>query len=256
VAWKYPAATALAEVRAVSFTVGRTGRITPVLELAPVQLDDHRVQRVSVGSLKRWQALDIRPGDRVEVALAGLTIPRLQSVAWRSARRVAVEVPDPARYGPLSCWQVTPGCESQFQARLTWLGGRQGLRLSGIDAGTWQALADAGLVHGLLDWLTLTPGQLATAPGLGVGRAAALTQAFADARGRSFADWLHALGAPDEAADAGRDWATLAALGEGGWRARGANAAHARQLAAFFAHPEVQALAGQLRTAGVQGFRS
>src|SRR6202035_1695956 len=36
VAWKYPAASALAEVRAVDFTVGRSGRITPVLELAPV----------------------------------------------------------------------------------------------------------------------------------------------------------------------------------------------------------------------------
>ncbi len=100
VAWKYPAAAALAEVRAVNFTIGRSGRITPVLELAPVQLDDHRVQRVSVGSLKRWRELDIRPGDQVEVALAGLTIPRLQSVAWRSAQRAAVDAPDPAQHGP------------------------------------------------------------------------------------------------------------------------------------------------------------
>ncbi len=254
VAWKYPAASALAEVRAVNFTIGRSGRITPVLELAPVQLDDHRVQRVSVGSFKRWQALDIRPGDQVEVALAGLTIPRLQSVAWRAAQRAAVDAPDPARYGPLSCWQATPGCEQQFQARLAWLGGRQGLRLPGVSVGTWQALADAGVVRGLLDWLTLTPTQLAAVPGLGASRSAALAQAFADARGRPFGDWLHALGAPDDAADAGEDWATLAALGEGDWRARGASAARARQLAVFFAHPEVQALAGQLRTAGVQGF--
>lgn len=254
VAWKYPAASALAEVRAVNFTIGRSGRITPVLELAPVQLDDHRVQRVSVGSFKRWQALDIRPGDQVEVTLAGLTIPRLQSVAWRAAQRAAVDAPDPARYGPLSCWQATSGCEQQFQARLAWLGGKQGLRLPGVSVGTWQALADAGVVRGLLDWLTLTPAQLAAVPGLGASRSAALAQAFADARGRPFGDWLHALGAPDDAADADGDWATLAALGEGDWRARGASAARARQLAVFFAHPEVQALAGQLRTAGVQGF--
>ena len=254
VAWKYPAASALAEVRAVNFTIGRSGRITPVLELASVQLDDHRVQRVSVGSFKRWQALDIRPGDKVEVALAGLTIPRLQSVAWRTAQRAAVEAPDPARYGPLSCWQTAPGCEQQFQARLVWLGGRQGLRLSGVSAGTWQALVDATLVHGLLDWLTLTPEQLAAVQGLGTSRVTALTRTFADARGRPFGDWLHALGAPDDAADAGGDWATLAALGEGDWRARGASAAHARQLATFFAHPEVRVLAEQLRVAGVRGF--
>ncbi|MEW9572096.1 NAD-dependent DNA ligase LigB [Rhodanobacter sp. Si-c] len=254
VAWKYPAASALAEVRAVSFTIGRSGRITPVLELAPVQLDDHRVQRVSVGSFKRWQALDIRPGDQVEVVLAGLTIPRLQSVAWRAAQRAAVDAPDPARYGPLSCWRSTPGCEQQFQARLAWLGGKQGLRLPGVSAGTWQALADAGLVRDLLDWLALTPGQLATVPGLGASRARALAQAFADARRRPSGDWLHALGAPDDATDAGEDWATLAAQGEDGWRARGAGAARARQLAAFFAHPELQALAARLHAAGVQGF--
>ncbi|HKR77001.1 MAG TPA: NAD-dependent DNA ligase LigB [Rhodanobacter sp.] len=255
VAWKYPAAAALAEVRAVNFTIGRSGRITPVLELVPVQLDDHRVQRVSVGSFKRWQALDIRPGDQVEVALAGLTIPRLQSVAWRTAQRVAVDAPDPARYGPLSCWQAMPGCEQQFQARLVWLGGKQGLRLPGVSAGTWQALVEAGVVRGLLDWMTLTPAQLAAIPGLGENRAAALAQTFAEARGRPLADWLRALGVPGDAVDAGEDWAGLAAHGEDDWRARGASAARARQLVAFFAHPEVRALAGQLRAAGVQGFQ-
>ena len=254
VAWKYPAAAALAEVRAVNFSIGRSGRITPVLELAPVQLDDHRVQRVSVGSLKRWQELDIRPGDQVEVALAGLTIPRLQSVAWHAAQRAAVDAPDPAHYGPLTCWRSTPGCEQQFQARLAWLGGRQGLRLSGVSAGSWQALADAGLIRSLLDWMALTPAQLATVPGLGANRAAALARVFDGARGRSFDDWLHALGAPDDAAMAGEDWATLAALGESEWRAHGTSATRARQLAAFFAHPEVQALAARLRAAGVRGF--
>ena len=254
VAWKYPAAAALAEVRAVNFTIGRSGRITPVLELAPVQLDDHRVQRVSVGSLKHWRELDIRPGDQVEVALAGLTIPRLQSVAWRATQRVAVDAPDPARYGPLSCWRSAPGCAQQFQARLAWLGGRQGLRLAGVSAGNWQALVDAGLLHGLLDWMALAPEQLAAAPGLGANRAATLAKAFADARRRPFGDWLRALGAPGDAADAGEPWAVLAARKAGDWQARGASAARARQLAAFFANAEVRALAVQLHAAGVAGF--
>ncbi|WP_449423918.1 hypothetical protein [Rhodanobacter lindaniclasticus] len=47
---QYPAASALTEVRAVGFTVGRSGRITPVLQLEPVQLDDHRVRRVGVSA--------------------------------------------------------------------------------------------------------------------------------------------------------------------------------------------------------------
>lgn len=255
VAWKYPAVSALAEVRAVDFAVGRSGRITPVLELEPVQLDDHRVQRVSVGSLKRWRELDIRPGDQVEVALAGLTIPHLQSVAWRAQQRVAVTPPEPAQHGPLTCWQATPGCAQQFRARLVWLGGRQGLQLEGLGAETWQALIDAGLVHGLLDWMSLTPEQLASVPGLGASRAAALARSFVAARQRPFARWLQALGVPAGVAAGTPDWAALSARGADDWQAQeGIGAGRANQLAAFFACPEVRALAARLHAAGVQGF--
>lgn len=255
VAWKYPAASALAEVRAVTFTVGRSGRITPVLELAPVQLDDHRVQRVSVGSLHRWQQLDIRPGDQVEVALAGLTIPRLQSVAWRAQERVAVTPPDPAAHGPLSCWQAVPGCEQQFRARLVWLGGRQGLRMKGLGADTWQALIDAGLVHQLLDWMALTPEQLAAVPGLGAARAASMARVFAGARERPFAGWLRAIGAPAGSFGDAQDWKSLSSRTADEWQAgEGVSAGRARQLTAFFGCPEVRAQAARLHAAGVAGF--
>ena len=67
-------------MRQVHFKIGRTGRITPVLELTPVTLDDRQIKHVSVSSLQRWQTLDIRPGDQVAISLAGLTIPRLDGV--------------------------------------------------------------------------------------------------------------------------------------------------------------------------------
>jgi DNA ligase (NAD+) len=255
VAWKYPAASALAEVRAVVFTVGRSGRITPVLELAPVQLDDHRVQRVSVGSLQRWQQLDIRPGDQVEVALAGLTIPRLQSVVWHTQQRAVVTPPDPQAYGRLSCWQAVPGCEQQFRARLSWLGGKQGLQLDGLGADTWQALIDAGLIHGLLDWMSLTPAQLATVPGFGSIRASALAQAFAAARDRPFARWLRAMGVPTGGTDELSGWTELSSRNTADWQSLdGVGAGRANQLVEFFSHPDVRALAAQLHAAGVQGF--
>lgn len=255
VAWKYPAASALAEVRAVQFTVGRSGRITPVLELEPVQLDDHRVQRVSVGSLDRWRKLDIRPGDQVEVVLAGLTIPRLQSVAWRTEPRARVVVPDPHAHGPLSCWHATPGCEQQFRARLVWLGARQSLHLDGLGEDTWQALVDAGLVHGLLDWMALTPTQLDAVPGLGANRAAAVARAAATARARPFPRWLRALGAPAGADAGAADWNELAARDVAAWEASiHVSAGRARRLAAFFACAEVRTLAARLHAAGVAGF--
>jgi len=255
VAWKYPAAQALAEVLAVSFTVGRTGRITPVLELEPVQLDDHRVQRVSVGSLRRWRQLDIRPGDQVEVVLAGLTIPRLQSVVWRTQQRAVLTPPDPQAYDALICWQVATACRQQFLARLLWLGGRQGLQLDGLGTDTWQALIDAGLIHGLLDWMNLTPAQLAGVPGIGRARAAALVQTFASARGRSFEHWLHALGMPASGHAKLPDWTTLSARRASQWQAiEGIGTGRADHLVAFFGHPAVREQATRLHAAGVQGF--
>ncbi|MCE5233233.1 MAG: NAD-dependent DNA ligase LigB [Mizugakiibacter sp.] len=254
VAWKYPPAQALAEVRAVEFTVGRSGRITPVLQLEPVQLDDRRIARVGVGSLRRWRRLDIRPGDQVEIALAGLTIPRLQGVVWRAQRRVAVTPPDPRAHDALSCWRIAPGCERQFLARLVWLGGKRGLAIDGLGADGWQALVDAGRIRALLDWMTLTPAGLARVPGLGTARAATLARAFADARRRPFAVWLRALGVQDDAAAAAPDWATASARDADDWRAAGIGFARARRLVAFFRQPEVRALATQLRGAGVAGF--
>ncbi|MBB3143332.1 NAD-dependent DNA ligase LigB [Halomonas organivorans] len=255
-AWKYPPREALAEVRGVEFRVGRTGRITPLLHLMPVTLDGRTLRRVSVGSLERWEALDIRPGDRVVVALAGLTIPRLEGVAWRGAERPAVTPPSPADYHALSCWHPEAGCEGQFLERLAWLSGDEALDIAGLGPGTWRALVEAGLVDGLLDWLTLDPSRLAEAHGIGVVRARRLAERFSSARQRPFAAWLEALG-PPPGWEAGRtrDWATLAGRSEAEWRTLpGVGPARAAELVAFFADPEVEVLAGRLEAAGITGF--
>lgn len=239
VAWKYPPVEALAEVREVTFSIGRSGRITPVLQLEPVTLDDRVIRRVGVGSLARWRALDIRPGDHVAIALAGLTIPRLDAVVLRARQRVPVPAPDPAAYDALSCWHPARGCEQQFLARLVWLGGRQGLALEGIGAATWQELIDAGLVDGLLDWLDLDAARLRESGGMPASRARALAAAFAGARERGFESWLRALGAP---ATAAVGWADVVECTE------------PARLCAFADHAEVRALAERLRAADIAGF--
>lgn len=245
-AWKYPYAQALAEVRAVTFSIGRSGRITPILELLPVRLDDRTVRRVSVGSLARLQALDVRPGDQVAIDLAGLTIPRFNSVVWRSPDRTAVTAPDSSRYHVLSCWHPEPGCEGQFLARLVWLSGKQGLDMPHVGPGTWQRLIDTGQVQGLLDWLELQakPGERVQA-------------SFALARERNFEQWLKALGMPTGASLAPQDrWPALADRTCEQWREQpGVGPAKARQLREFFNHPQVQQLAEQLKNAGISAFR-
>ena len=248
IAWKHPAQSALTRVEAVQFTIGRSGRITPVLQLEPVQLDDRRITRTSLGSLQRWQALDVLSGDLVSVQLSGHAIPQLQQVISRSSTRTPPATPDPDRYHLFSCWTLEAGCREQFLARLDWLSGRKGLDLTGIGPGTWACLADAGVLQGLLDWLDteILPshcgGQLA--------------EQLQPGRQRGFHQWLRALGMPPsgEAALA-ENWTALAARSRTEWHAQpGIGPTRARQLMAFFNHTQVQLLQQRLAAAQVEGF--
>ncbi|MFJ4493459.1 NAD-dependent DNA ligase LigB [Pseudomonas atacamensis] len=256
IAWKCPFAQALAEVRKVNFKIGRTGRITPVLELLPVRLDDREIKRVSVSSLKRWQTLDIRPGDQVAISLAGLTIPRLNSVVLRSSERADISVPDAGDYHALSCWQPTPGCESQFLARLTWLSGKQGLAMQHVGRGTWEKLLETGRLKHLLDWLTLDASELANIAGLGERSSARLIQSFHGARQQPLARWLKALGMPPTGqAQLDDSWQALAQRDTEQWQAEaGIGPGRAAQLSAFFRDPQVVALSETLKAAGIDGF--
>ncbi|QSL90675.1 NAD-dependent DNA ligase LigB [Ectopseudomonas toyotomiensis] len=256
VAWKYPAGQALAVVQAVDFSIGRTGRITPILRLQPVDLDERRISRVALGSLQTWEKLDIRPGDQVAIRLAGLTIPRLEQVIWRSQERSAVHAPDPSRYHAMSCWRLSGECQQQFQARLNWLAGKQGLNLPGVGPGTWSTLLAGQKLDGLLDWLALDSEHLQQLPGIGPRRASQLQQAFAQAQQRSLQQWLQALGAPAGfQLGAEDDWTTLVTRSHAEWMQQpGVSQNSAERLLAFFSHPEVQRLGAQLQEAGTVAF--
>ncbi len=257
IAWKYPPEQALAVVQAVQFNIGRSGRITPILHLQAVRLDERRISRVALGSLHAWETLDIRPGDQVAIRLAGLTIPRLDQVIWRSTERAAVLAPNPAQYHALSCWRLSADCQQQFHARLNWLSSKQGLDMPGVGPGTWSTLLANQRINGLLDWLALDEKQLQHVPGIGPRRAAQLQQAFDQARQRPLQQWLTALGAPSglnlQAQD---DWSTLQARSRAEWlRHPGISRQRAEQLLAFFNHPEVEHLGRKLVLAGVAGFQ-
>ena len=256
-AWKYPYVQALAEVREVRFRIGRTGRVTPVLHLLPVTLDDRRITQVSLGSLARWHSLDIRPGDQVAVSLAGLTIPRLEQVVHRTVERQPVAAPAPDQHHAHSCWQASEGCEEQFIARLTWLSGKQGLALPRTGPGTWRRLVAAGLVTSMTDWLQLDAERLGQVAGISDATAAQLLGSFDAARSRPLAQWLRGLGAPTPASvQLVGEWPALATRTSQEWQALpGIGAKRGQQLAAFFAAAEVKAIATRLAEAGVDGFQ-
>ncbi|MFO2462102.1 NAD-dependent DNA ligase LigB [Pseudomonas sp. 15FMM2] len=255
-AWKYPAAKALALVQKVNFKIGRTGRITPILELEPVSVDDRQIRRVSVGSLKHLQQLDIRPGDQVSISLAGQVIPRLESVILRSRTRVDIEVPVASDFHHLSCWQLSPGCEEQLLARLTWLSSNQGLDLPHIGRETWNTLIQAGQIRGLVDWLNLDEAELANIDGLGARSSERLLASLRSARQRPFVRWLMALGVPPTARNnLEGGWKALTARNTQDWQAEtGIGPGRAVQLNAFFHDPHVVSIGETLRAAGIDGF--
>lgn len=130
-AWKYPPASRVMEVRAIHFSTGRSGRLNVVAELEPQRLDDKRVQRVNVGSVSRWQALDIGVGDQLQISLAGQGIPRIDAVVWRTVERHK-PTPAAAKFNALTCYFATPECSEQFLSRLVWLSSKSALDIDGV----------------------------------------------------------------------------------------------------------------------------
>lgn len=138
-AWKYPPASGVMEVRAIHFSTGRSGRVNVVAELEPQRLDDKRVQRVNVGSVARWQALDIGVGDQLQISLAGQGIPRIDAVVWRMAERLK-PMPPAAKFNALTCYFATPECSEQFLSRLVWLSSKSALDIDGVGENVWRVI--------------------------------------------------------------------------------------------------------------------
>ncbi|GAA3593405.1 NAD-dependent DNA ligase LigB [Gibbsiella greigii] len=257
VAWKYPPLRQIAQVNGVAFSIGRTGNVSAVLQLAPVRMDDKWIRRVSVGPLSRWRQWDVVPGDQIAVSLKGHGIPHLDAVVWRVAERPVITAPDPKRYHALSCFSRQSGCQQQFLARLVWLSSANGLDINGVSGANWQALMNHGLVHHLLDWLALTPEQLAAVPGIGRARAGEIHRRFQQTRQRPFAHWLVALGVPLSRVQAAgvTDWHHLQQLTVEQWReVAGIGAKRAHLLQAYIQHPELAAMADVLGVQGIAGF--
>nr|WP_314425821.1 NAD-dependent DNA ligase LigB [uncultured Erwinia sp.] len=252
VAWKYPPPQVSSEVREVIFTIGRSGKISVVLDLEPVQLDDKRVSRVSIGSLDRWREKDIVPGDQVSISLAGQGIPRLDEVSWRVAERHYPHPPDRRRYTMLSCFQPVEGCKAQFLSRLEWLGGKQALNFTGIGRRSWQRLIQAGSLDHLFSWMAVSEERLQAAIGVNRHVAHLFWQQFQLSHRQPFKRWVRALGVPipESALRTLTDdsWEPLLTRTTEQWQQLpGVGKKLARQISLFLNHPDVLKLIAGLR---------
>ena len=258
VAWKYQPVAQVAEVKAIQFAVGKSGKISVVASLAPVMLDDKKVQRVNIGSVRRWQEWDIAPGDQILVSLAGQGIPRIDDVVWRGAERTKPTPPE-NRFNSLTCYFASDVCQEQFISRLVWLGSKQVLGLDGIGEAGWRALHQTHRFEHIFSWLLLTPEQLQNTPGIAKSKSAQLWHQFNLARKQPFTRWVMAMGIPLtrvalNASDE-RSWSQLLLSTEQFWQQLpGTGSGRARQVIEWKENAQIKKLGSWLAAQQITGF--
>ena len=259
IAWKFPPAQQIAEVKGIQFTLGRTGKVSVVLRLNPLQIDDKQVKRVNIGSVKRWQALDIALGDQVMVSLAGQGIPRVDEVVWRVSQRNKPQLPPAKMVTPLSCLFFEVWCREQFIARLAWISAPEVLNINGVSVRTWQQIQQSLSLKHIFSWLTVTQEELLQISGISPARATHLWQQFSQVRQQPFNRWLLAFGLPLPRAVFSTlpdsQWSHLVARDEHSWqKLPGIGAVRAKKLVEFVNHPQIAALVVFLAEQGIRGF--
>ncbi|HFV2210917.1 TPA: NAD-dependent DNA ligase LigB [Escherichia coli] len=258
VAWKYQPVAQVAEVKAIQFAVGKSGKISVVASLAPVMLDDKKVQRVNIGSVRRWQERDIAPGDQILVSLAGQGIPRIDDVVWRGAERTKPTPPE-NRFNSLTCYFASDVCQEQFISRLVWLGSKQVLGLDGIGEAGWRALHQTHRFEHIFSWLLLTPEQLQNTPGIAKSKSAQLWHQFNLARKQPFTRWVMAMGIPLTRAALNasdeRSWSQLLFSTEQFWQQLpGTGSGRARQVIEWKENAQIKKLGSWLAAQQITGF--
>lgn len=258
VAWKYQPVAQVAEVKAIQFAVGKSGKISVVASLAPVMLDDKKIQRVNIGSVRRWQEWDIAPGDQILVSLAGQGIPRIDDVVWREAERTKPTPPE-NRFNSLTCYFASDVCQEQFISRLVWLGSKQVLGLDGIGEAGWRALHQTHRFEHIFSWLLLTPEQLQNTPGIAKSKSAQLWHQFNLARQQPFTRWVMAMGIPLTRAALNasdeRSWSQLLFSTEQFWQQLpGTGSGRARQVIEWKENAQIKTLGSWLSAQQITGF--
>ena len=176
IAYKFPAEKQLTLLKEITFQVGRTGVVTPVANLEPVQLSGTMVQRATLHNEDFIRSLDIRPGDRVWVEKGGEIIPKISGKENPSAERSFSDSGLSAEGGltaersffPTKCPECgTPlvripgeaawrcpneaGCPPQIKGKIEHFVSRKAMNIDGLGEETIDLLYRQGLLHNIAD---------------------------------------------------------------------------------------------------------
>jgi DNA ligase (NAD+) len=206
VAYKFKAEQALTELLSVDFQVGRTGAVTPVANLSPVQLAGTTVRRATLHNAEQIAQLDIRLGDYVYVEKGGEIIPKITGVelSRRDPHSQPFNYVDrcPVCGTPLVRYEGeakhycpnTGACTPQLLGRIDHFICRKAMNIDGLGEETVELLYRNGLIHDIADLYALRVDQLATLPRLGDRSAENIVESVRRSLTVPFARVLFALG--------------------------------------------------------------
>lgn len=271
IAYKFTAERCMTRLRAITIQVGRTGVLTQVAELDPVELGGTIISRATLHNADEIARRDLRIGDTVVVERSGDVIPAVTEtvLSARPPDSVPFVFPDHCpscdflvilRDGEVMRHCTNRGCPSQVQRRLMHFVSTRGLGIAGLGEATIAALVRNGAVCEPVDFFRLKRDDLMAIPAIGEKRSAKLLKAIADSRHVDLTHQLVSLGIPGlgsgvagKLAHSFRDLREVGEADEDKLVSTGnISSETAKQLVAFFLLPSSQELIVELSAAARQ----
>ncbi|MEW5859257.1 MAG: NAD-dependent DNA ligase LigA [Cyanobacteriota bacterium] len=205
IALKYAAEEAPTRVENISVNVGRTGALTPLAELQPVQLAGTTVQRATLHNIDYVRSLDIRIGDTVIIHKAGEIIPEVVRVLpeLRPEGTQPFQMPTccpvcnqpvvkPVDEAVTRC--VNASCPAILKGALVHWASRNAMDINGMGEKLMHQLVDKGVVNSVADLYDLTADRLASLERMGKKLAQKLVDAIAHSKTQPWSRVLYGLG--------------------------------------------------------------
>ena len=275
-AYKFQPDQAVTQLRGITIQVGRTGVLTPVAELEPVQLSGSTIARATLHNRDEIQRRDIRVGDYVQLEKAGEIIPMITDVvlARRPATATRYVFPEncPAcrtvvvrEAGEAAVRCPNGSCPEQVRRRLGYFASKACVDISGLGPATIDALVDQELVKSVADLYRLKRADLLSVRGVGEKSADNLLAEIDRSRSAELWRYINGLSIPQVGTITARMLAvrfgSLTELAQcsraelisvsGGTQA-GLGAATAESVLAFFARSENRVIVAALLDGGVR----
>ena len=207
IAFKFEPRKEVTRIDRIFVSVGRTGVLTPVALLRPVEVGGVTVSRASLHNREELERKDVREGDLVRVQRAGDVIPQIVERIDEDGRErgepfaMPAACPscgtEPREKGPFTVCPNHLACRAQLKGRIAHFGSRGALDIEGLGEETAALLVREGLVRELADLFDLTEEDLVPLEGFGEVSARNLVRAIRARKRVELARFLVGLGIPE-----------------------------------------------------------